>query len=176
MLMNTTPSQPHFRHTSCTLHAMNIPPTTEITIGYEELKKRTSLQCLHSTYNLLQVYIKGEWESVWALINMHGCKQLASPIINLWECVGEACEYVIRHYKHWKKCFSDMISVEKSDTTGHTIISHLILLLREPIVISHIHILIAFINSWWGTNFSRKKHVKPLTRQHGFLTRHMPVR
>ena len=40
---------------------------------------------------------------------------------------------------------------------------------------SHIHFILAFINSWWGPNFSWHKRIDPKTNVNGFLARHLPV-
>ena len=112
---------------TCTLHAinLNLSSTTELAMGCGGLKERTFLQCLHLAYNLLQACRKWEWCTIWTLINTKGCRQLISPVLSLWECVGEACEHVIKHYKQWKKFFSHVISEET--VTQHDKLSHLTL-------------------------------------------------
>ena len=84
---------------TCTLHGLNVclSSATELTMGTGGMKKRTALQCLHSTYNLSQAYRKGEWDAIWYLINESTPKQLASLVLSRWECVGEACEHVTKH-------------------------------------------------------------------------------
>ena len=154
---------------------LNLSSATQLTMKCGGMKKRTSPQCLHSTYNLSYAYRKGEWEAVWTLINTQVCKKLASKVLCLWEYVGETCEHVITHYKECKKFVSHVISAEKSDTTRYTISSHLMSLLRKPMTISHIHLLLTFVNSWWWPNFIWNKHIEPLTWQHRLLDLHMLV-
>ena len=101
--------------------------------------------------------------------------QLTAPVLSRWECVGEACEHVIKNLQGWEKIVTHIMQAEKSDNTRNTIASHLYSLLREPMVISHIHFIHGFVKSWWGPNFSWHKTIDPRTRQHGFLARHMPL-
>ena len=163
---------------TCSLHALNLTlsSATELTMGPGGLKKRTALQLLHSAYNLSQAYQKGKWEAIWRLIIGSACTQLASPVLSRWESVGEACEHIIKHYHDWLKVVMHVISTEKSDTTRYVIATHLYSLLRERMIISHIHLILAFVRSWWGPNFQWNKRNDPLTNQPGFLARHMAVR
>lgn len=48
-------------------------------------------------------------------------------------------------------------------------------LLKERMVMAHIHFILAFINSWWGPNFSWHKRIDRRTNVNGFLARHLPV-
>lgn len=47
--------------------------------------------------------------------------------------------------------------------------------LKERMVMAHIHFILAFINSWWGPNFSWHKRIDRRTNVNGFLARHLPV-
>ena len=134
---------------TCSLHALNLTlsSATELTMGPGGLKKQTALQLLHSAYNLSQAYRKGEWEAIWRLIIGSACTQLASPVLSRWESVGEACEHIIKHYHDWLKVVMHVISTEKSDTTRYVIATHLYSLLRERMIISHIHLILAFLRS-----------------------------
>ena len=162
---------------TCALHALNVTlsSATELTMGTGGLKKRTALQCLHSAYNLSQAYRRAEWDTIWRLITGSSCTELASPVLSRWESVGEACRHIIKYHDEWLKVVSHIIDTEKSDTTRYVIASHLYSLLRECMIISHIHLILAFVRSWWGPNFDWNKRLDSVTGQPGFLARHMAV-
>ena len=144
-------------------------------MGAGGLKERTALQLLHSAYSLAQCYRQKEWDALWKLINAASCTQLSSLVLSRWECVGEACEHIVKNFNSWKVLVEHVIKTEKSDTQRYVIASHLYSLLKEKMILSHFYFIHAFIQSWWGPNFSWHKHIDPKTKQHGFLARHLPV-
>ena len=163
--------------TTCALHGLNLclsSPTTR-TMGEGGLLKRTVLQLLHSAYNLSQQYHYSEWADIWTLLTGAKSENVKCPVMTRWECVGEAVENVVKNCEEWKVVANNIANTEKSGCTKHTIASHLSSLLCESVLISHLHFLRAYGNSWWFPHFQWQKHIDERSKSAGFLGRHMAL-
>ena len=164
--------------TTCTLHAMNLTlqSPTELTMGEGGLQKRTAMQLLHTAYNLTQKFRTEEWAKLWRQVATKKWEEIKCPVMTRWEYVSQAADHLLKNKKEWLIMAKAIVSFEATNTAKHTIASYLCSLIQEPMLLSHVEFLHAYVSVWWDRHFQWLKHVDAETQTPGFLAVHMPLR
>ena len=65
-----------------------------------------------------------------------------------WEYVSQATAHLLKYKKEWLVIAKMIVSYDSTGTAKHTIASYLCSLIQEPMLITHMQFLHAYIVTW----------------------------
>jgi hypothetical protein len=163
----------------CTLHAMNLIFANSVKSAFGEggLEFRNIMQLLHSLYDLVGRYEKGELGLMWADVNGEPPpNKISAAVLTRWWWVNVAAQHLKDNWEAWKKLAQAALNATTASTAAGKIASSILSLMEEGKIKCDLFFMVAFSKVYFVKHMKWLQRVDDRAKGHGYISRHMPVR
>jgi hypothetical protein len=163
----------------CTLHGMNLIFANGVKASFGEggLECRNVMQLLHSLYDLVGRYEKGEAALMWEDVNgEQPPNKISKAVLTRWWWVNVAAQHLKDNWEAWKAMARAGLNATTASTAAGKIASTILSLMAEEKIKLDLYFIVAFSKAYFVKHMQWLQKRDERAKGHGYVSRHMPVR
>jgi hypothetical protein len=163
----------------CSLHGMNLIFANGVKAAFGEggLECRNIMQLMHSLYDLVGRYEKGEAALMWEDVNgEQPPNKISKAVLTRWWWVNVAAQHLKDNWEAWKAMARAGLNATTASTAAGKIASTILSLMAEEKIKLDLYFIVAFSKAYFVKHMEWLQKKDERAKGHGYVSRHMPVR